>query len=72
MNQLLDLKVSGIIATHDLTLAEVKDSRVINTHFDSIVKGEELEFDYKLKDGICKSFNALVLMKKIGIPVSET
>jgi hypothetical protein len=31
------------------------------------VQGEELFFDYVLKDGICNSLNASLLMKKIGI-----
>jgi DNA mismatch repair ATPase MutS len=28
---------------------------------------EEIIFDYKLKEGICTSTNATLLMKKIGI-----
>jgi DNA mismatch repair ATPase MutS len=38
-----------------------------NYHFDVQVEGEELYFDYKLKEGICTSLNASILMKKIGI-----
>jgi hypothetical protein len=35
------------------------------------VEGEELYFDYKLKEGVCKSLNASILMKKIGIDLPE-
>ena len=38
-----------------------------NYHFDVQVQGEELFFDYTLKQGICRSLNASLLMKKIGI-----
>ena len=42
-------------------------ANIHNYHFDAQIAGEELYFDYKLKDGICKSINASILMKKIGI-----
>ncbi|MCK7541987.1 MAG: hypothetical protein MZV63_69410 [Marinilabiliales bacterium] len=40
-----------------------------NYHFDVKVSGEELFFDYKLTPGVCSSFNASLLMKKMGIKV---
>ncbi|HLX90084.1 MAG TPA: hypothetical protein VKR32_00290 [Puia sp.] len=70
IRQLLKEKAVGIVATHDLgltTLAEAYPDEVRNFHFDVSVNGEELVFDYKLKDGICQSMNATLLMKKIGI-----
>jgi len=33
------------------------------------IEGEELYFDYKLNRGICKSMNATLLMKKMGIDI---
>ena len=38
-----------------------------NYYFDVQVNNEKLFFDYKLKEGICQSMNATVLMKQIGI-----
>jgi ABC-type polar amino acid transport system ATPase subunit len=70
IKQLIQHQASGIIATHDLALAElIKEypQSIANYHFDVQVAGEELYFDYKLKEGICQSLNASVLMKKIGI-----
>ncbi|HEY8388590.1 MAG TPA: hypothetical protein VIK74_08290 [Parasegetibacter sp.] len=72
IRQLVREKACGIMATHDLelaTLAEEFPDAIRNYHFDVQVEGEELYFDYKLKNGICQSLNASILMKKIGIEV---
>jgi DNA mismatch repair ATPase MutS len=61
---------AGLIATHDLELAIIEKEfpeAIHNYHFDVQVAGEELYFDYKLKEGVCKSMNASILMRKIGI-----
>ncbi|MEJ7587952.1 MAG: hypothetical protein WKI04_10370 [Ferruginibacter sp.] len=68
--QLIKHKAAGIIATHDIVLAKIKDDypdNILNYHFDAQVSNEELFFDYQLKEGICSSINASILMKKIGI-----
>lgn len=70
VKQLIRHKAVCIIATHDVELARLKESypgNILNYHFDVQVENEELYFDYKLKDGICNSLNASILMKKIGI-----
>ena len=60
---------TGIIATHDLSLCEIeKDLKQIkNYYFDAEIIDDELHFDYKLKDGICKNMNASFLLKKMEI-----
>ena len=70
VKQLIKHQAVGIIATHDIDLAQLKKaypSNVLNYHFDAQVSNDELFFDYKLKEGICNSINASILMKKIGI-----
>jgi len=70
IKQLIKHNAAGIIATHDVELAALKDEYpdgILNYHFDVQVNNEELYFDYKLKEGICTSLNASILMKKIGI-----
>lgn len=70
IRQLIRKQAVGLIATHDLELANMEgitDDNLKNYHFDVQVKGEELYFDYALKQGICTSMNASILMKKIGI-----
>jgi hypothetical protein len=68
--QLIRDQAAGIIATHDVELAKLKETysaNILNYHFDVQVTNDELYFDYKLKNGICTSLNASLLMKKIGI-----
>lgn len=71
IRQLLKKQAGGIIATHDLELTKLglEEDKIMNAHFDGYVKDDRLLFDYKLKQGICESFNAVVLMRKIGIDV---
>lgn len=71
-HQLIAQQATGIVASHDLELANLKESypeQLINYHFDVRIDKEELYFDYKLKEGVCQSMNASLLMKKIGIRV---
>lgn len=62
----------AMVATHDLRLAGLEQAlpeSIENYHFDVKVNDEELFFDYRLTPGICSSFNASLLMKKMGIRV---
>jgi len=68
--QLIKQNAAAIIATHDVELAKLKEeypNNILNYHFDVQVNKQELYFDYRLKEGICTSLNASILMKKIGI-----
>lgn len=70
IKQLIKKDACGIIATHDVELAKLKElypTNVLNYYFDVQVSNDELYFDYKLKEGICNSLNASILMRKIGI-----
>ena len=70
VKQLIQHGATGMLATHDLELAKLENEyrqNIHNYHFDVQVAGEELYFDYKLKEGVCTSLNASVLMRKIGI-----
>lgn len=70
---LVEHQVCGIIATHDLALSEAQlchPEAITNYHFDVQVDcKDELFFDYKVKEGICTSLNASILMRKIGLKV---
>lgn len=69
IKQLSELKAFGLVSTHDLALGKLSTemNNVENFSFNSIIEGDEIIFDYKLHDGICKSFNASKLMEKMGI-----
>jgi hypothetical protein len=65
-------KANGIVATHDLQLTDLEKEfpgQVLNFHFDGRVVDDRLLFDFILRPGRCESFNALVLMKKMGLDV---
>lgn len=71
--QLLKQNATGLLATHDLNLSELESKypqQIDNYNFDVQIEGEELYFDYKIHDGVCKSLNASILMKKMGIDLS--
>lgn len=70
VKQLISNGTSGVLATHDLRLTSAFEDlpyNVSNYHFDISVVGQDYTFDYKLKEGICRTFNASLLLKKIGL-----
>ncbi len=72
IRQLHALKATGFISTHDLELGQMEEEMggsVTNWSFNSTIEEGKIFFDYKLTPGICKSFNALAMMKNMGIEV---
>ncbi len=72
MLQLHKTMASGFISTHDVELGDEFDNQgfVENYSFSSEVVNDDLVFDYKLRSGVCHSFNASMLMKGIGIKMA--
>lgn len=71
---LIAQQTPGFIATHDLQIAELETeypALLRNFHFDIQIKNEEMYFDYQIKAGECKTFNASILLKAIGLNVDE-
>jgi len=68
---LLDAGAIGVMTTHDLNLAseEPLQSAARLVHFTEIVEHGTMRFDYKLREGLATSRNALRLMELIGIPI---
>ncbi|MGZ3820098.1 MAG: MutS-related protein [Mucilaginibacter sp.] len=74
IEQLISKKGVGMVATHDLQIAQLEKQYpeyVRNFYFDIQVKDGEMLFDYKIKHGECKTFNASLLLKQIGIDVKQ-
>ncbi|MDB5118365.1 MAG: mismatch repair protein MutS, partial [Mucilaginibacter sp.] len=72
IEQLIGKKAVGMVATHDLQIAQLEQQYpdyVRNFYFDIQVKDGEMLFDYKMKHGECKTFNATMLLKQIGINI---
>jgi ABC-type multidrug transport system fused ATPase/permease subunit len=71
---LLDAGAIGAMTTHDLNLAadEPLKSSAVLVHFtESVDEQGGMGFDYRLRDGLATSRNALRLMQMIGIDLKE-
>ena len=72
LRELLARHAMGAVSTHDLGLGDLEEEmpgQVKNIHFEEQVVGELMSFDYKLRQGIVQSSNALRLMKIVGLDV---
>lgn len=71
LRELLATGAIGAVTTHDLTLADADDlaERATAVHFKESFEGAdaELTFDYRLRDGITTSTNALRLLALAGL-----
>ncbi|URZ14348.1 MutS-related protein [Clostridium felsineum] len=57
-----------LVATHDLELTEMLKEDYLCFYFSEDIDDTGLSFDYKLKDGICKTRNAVKLLKYLEYP----
>ncbi|MGK7389248.1 MAG: MutS-related protein [Candidatus Cyclobacteriaceae bacterium M2_1C_046] len=73
VRQLNKLNCMGMISTHDLELGAIasEDEHIKNMSFNSDIVDDEILFDYKIHEGICRSFNASKLMEKMGIEINK-
>ena len=69
LEKLVRIGATGIIATHDLSLCKLAERSTAyrNMYFDSTIKGQELSFDYEIRDGICQNMNASFLLRKMDL-----
>lgn len=69
IRQLIQTEGLGIISTHDIELSSLENrlGPVTNKSFHSAVFDDKIDFDYKIKEGPCPSFNAHKLMELMGI-----
>lgn len=55
----------AIISTHDFELCKIEN--VLNYHFNEDYDNDKIKFDYKIKEGQCKTTNGKYLMESIGL-----
>lgn len=70
IKRLVELGGTGLIATHDTSLGEMENDNpdaITNHCFEVELDGENILFDYRLREGITKKKNAVLLMKQMGI-----
>ncbi|MEJ7560209.1 MAG: DNA mismatch repair protein MutS [Pedobacter sp.] len=73
IEKLISQRTPALFATHDLQLSEMEvdhAAQVRNYHFDIQLSEGQMNFDYKLKHGPCKTFNAALLLKEIGLALN--
>ncbi len=64
----------GMVTTHDLALTEIPalmNGVARNCHFEDSLRDGGLSFDYRLKDGVVRTSNALRLMQAVGLEVGD-
>ncbi len=70
IRKMVEKKAIGVIATHDLEVCKTEKEdpeKLANKCFEVEIQNNELVFDYKLREGICKNKSATFLMEKIGV-----
>ncbi len=70
LKRILDLPLSGLVATHDLSIGKLSDEypdNFTNVCFEIEHVEDNIVYDYKLKSGVSKTMNASILMEKMGL-----
>ena len=55
-----------VVASHDIELTKILKDSYDNYHFSEKIKGNEIEFDYLLKEGPSRTTNAIKLLEYMG------
>ncbi|MCC6590708.1 MAG: DNA mismatch repair protein MutS [Bryobacterales bacterium] len=60
----------GLVTTHDLALTDIASELPAagNIHLEDRFENGQIQFDYRLREGVVRRSNALELMRSIGLP----
>jgi hypothetical protein len=70
LKRMVGFSAIGAIATHDIEVCNTVEElpgKLINRCFEVQIVDNELYFDYKLRNGICKNKSATFIMEKMGV-----
>lgn len=70
IRKLASQKCFGVVATHDLEICNLTteyEGILSNKCFEVEIIDNDLHFDFKLREGVCRNKSATFLMKKMGI-----
>ena len=70
IKNIINKNAIGVIATHDIEVCLTTNefpNQLTNRCFEVEISNDDLHFDYKLYNGICKNKSATFLMKKMGV-----
>ncbi len=62
------------MTTHDLALTSLADvpwAKVRNVHFRDQLMDGRMTFDYRMREGVVETTNALRVLAEAGVPISE-
>jgi len=71
---LLRTGACGAVSTHDVSLAKLErepDLHIRNVHFRESILNGRMSFDYRLRDGVLESGNALRVLREAGISLPD-
>lgn len=60
----------AIVASHDIEISRMLQGKYDNCHFSEVMGNDDITFDYKVKDGVSTSKNAIKLLEYVGFPKS--
>ena len=63
-----------VVSTHDFELCSITDKAgtpAVNYHFPEYYEGDELRFDYKIRDGRCTTTNARAILRMAGFDLQD-
>ncbi|MBN1388143.1 MAG: hypothetical protein JW965_06825 [Bacteroidales bacterium] len=69
IEKIIKYDATGIVATHDILLGKLgnRHNSIRNRCFEIEIEGDEVKFDYILRDGMTTKMNAAILMTQMGI-----
>jgi DNA mismatch repair ATPase MutS len=70
---LLETGAIGAVTTHDLTLTGLQGvdwASVRNVHFRDLLVDGRMSFDYRMRQGVVETTNALRVLAEAGVPIS--
>ncbi len=70
VERLLQMNITSIIATHDLSLTSLAGDHpelIRNASFEVELEEGRMKYDYKLRDGVAQNMNALALLRDMGL-----
>lgn len=68
LNYLNERNCLAVVATHDLELTKLLSGKYDNYYFCEQMHDNDITFDYKIRDGVSTSKNAIKLLKYVGFP----
>jgi len=70
LERLIEMNITSLIATHDLSLTTLKEKypdKIDNKSFEVDMVKDQMHYDYKIRDGVAKNMNALELLKQMRL-----